>query len=1047
MAIELPIKAPYHALHLYTANDIDSLMHVASGEGAVFAKALSSIFKLPLDLIQMTEDIAAFARLNEGADVFLHRIGCDAGAVEKALQLTHSVRNVEWCAPRLIPDGPSLSQRPKIAIIGQSGRYPSANDMDKFWDLLHGGCDVHKTVPPLRWDIKSHVDPSGKAKNTSATPFGCWLDDAALFDARFFGISPREAMQIDPAQRLALLTAYEAIEEAGLVPDRTPSTLRNRVGVCYGVTSNDWMETNSAQNIDTYLIPGGNRAFVPGRIAYHFKFSGPNFVVDTACSSSLAAIHIACNMLWRNEADTMIAGGTNIITNPDFTAGLDRGRFLSRTGNCKTFDDMADGYCRGEGVGTMILKRLDDALAEQDPILGVIVNVCTNHSAESASITRPHLGAQCDILRDVLEDVHPDDVSYIEMHGTGTQVGDATELASVLDVFGKRTSPLHIGAVKANVGHGEAAAGVTALSKVLLMMRHDTIPPHCGIKSKINHRFPPDLNARGIYIAHKPVEWKAAKRRVLINNFSAAGGNTTVLLEDAPARDFGVGSRRPIYTTAISAKTFTALQNNAKALQAFIGQHSPDLASLAYTSTARRMHHQYRICINASSQAELARGIIDALDVGSGKRPCTPTKVNFVYTGQGNTYSGMGKALFESIPSFHNDLCRYDQMAQAFGLGFLAWITGDEASTASQLAIVCLEMALTRLWKSWNITPRAVSGHSLGLYAALNAAGVLSEADTIFLVATRIKRLQETCVAHTHQMLCVRESASVVQRYLLGGCEVACINGTHDTVVSGPREDVAQLRERLTADDVKTVLLDIPYAFHSAQVDPMLSHFHQAAQNVSFNEPLIPIICTLTSTIISRRGIIGADYLTRHLREPVNMVGALRGAMEAGLTDNSIFLELGHHIAVSSMLRAMGHTSVSSLKKGQNPWVTISKAVSTLYLAGVDVNWNEYHAESPKHVISLPRYSWDLQEYWIKYEHGWSLRKGEPMPALGPSLLNTSIHQVTLEDVGQVSGTIVVQSDLSRQDLRPIVQGHVVNGMPLCTPVSPSTRLHSFVAK
>ncbi|EAA58778.1 conserved hypothetical protein [Aspergillus nidulans FGSC A4] len=234
-------------------------------------------------------------------------------------------------------------------------------------------------------------------------------------------MSPREALQADPAQRLALLTAYEALEGAGFVPDSTPSTQRDRVGIFYGMTSDDYREVNSGQDIDTYFIPGGNRAFTPGRINYYFKFSGPSVSVDTACSSSLAAIHLACNSIWRNDCDTAITGGVNILTNPDNHAGLDRGHFLSRTGNCNTFDDGADGYCRADGVGTVVLKRLEDALADNDPILGVINGAYTNHSAEAVSITRPHVGAQAFIFKKLLNEanVDPKNISYIEMHGTG----------------------------------------------------------------------------------------------------------------------------------------------------------------------------------------------------------------------------------------------------------------------------------------------------------------------------------------------------------------------------------------------------------------------------------------------------------------------------------------------------------------------------------------------------------------------------------------------------------------------------------------------------
>jgi naphtho-gamma-pyrone polyketide synthase len=273
----------------------------------------------------------------------------------------------------------------KIAIVGYSGRFPDAENTQKFWDILHNGLDVHREIPEDRFDMKAHFDPTGKKKNTSRIQHGCFIKEPGLFDARFFNMSPREAVNTDPAQRLAVTTAYEALEMAGFVPDRTPSSQRNRVGTFYGMTSDDWREVNSGQNVDTYFVPGGSRAFTPGRINYHFKFSGPSFSVDTACSSSFAALHTACNSLWRNDCDTAIAGGTNVITNPDNFAGLDRGHFLSTTGNCNTFDDGANGYCRADAVGTVIVKRLEDAEADGDPIYGVILGAYTNHSAEAES--------------------------------------------------------------------------------------------------------------------------------------------------------------------------------------------------------------------------------------------------------------------------------------------------------------------------------------------------------------------------------------------------------------------------------------------------------------------------------------------------------------------------------------------------------------------------------------------------------------------------------------------------------------------------------------
>ena len=446
----IQIYGPYHAPHLYSEGDVEEIVgslvprslderpnriRVLSSTGATVAGgnfktllkgAVREILLRPIRWNSVIKELQ-FCLLEAGSKtVSVAPIGT------KADQLIYTaIKQTSPCPlllPRTAQSHPSLLEdayysnlgKPKLAIIGISGRFPGAKDTEAFWDLLHQGLDVHKIVPAIHWDANTHVDPTGSRKNTSTTPFGCWIDDPGMFDARFFNISPREAPQIDPAQRLALMTSYEAIEQAGIVPDATPSTRRDRVGVFYGVTSNDWMETNSAQNIDTYFIPGGNRAFIPGRINYYFKFSGPSYAVDTACSSSLAGIHLACNSLWQRDIDTAIAGGTNILTNPDFTAGLDRGHFLSQTGNCKTFDDGADGYCRGEGIGTVIIKRLDDALADNDPILGLILGAYTNHSAESESITRPHTGAQCAIFSKILNQgaVEPYTVSYVEMHGT-----------------------------------------------------------------------------------------------------------------------------------------------------------------------------------------------------------------------------------------------------------------------------------------------------------------------------------------------------------------------------------------------------------------------------------------------------------------------------------------------------------------------------------------------------------------------------------------------------------------------------------------------------
>lgn len=1098
----IQIYGPYHAPHLYSQDDVNEIVGsliphsadarpnqipVFSSTGAtveggnfetLLKAAVGQILLRPIRWNGVLEELQICLQKSGSKTFSVTPIGTKADQLIYTALKHMSLRELLLSTPA--QSKPSLSEdisysshgKSKLAIIGMSGRFPGAKDNEAFWDLLYQGLDVHKPVPDLHWDAKTHVDPTRTRKNTSATPFGCWLDDPAVFDARFFNISPREAPQIDPAQRLALMTAYEAIEQAGIVPDATPSTRRDRVGVFYGVTSNDWMETNSAQNIDTYFIPGGNRAFIPGRINYCFKFSGPSFAVDTACSSSLAGIHLACNSLWQGDIDTAIAGGTNVLTNPDFTSGLDRGHFLSQTGNCKTFDDSADGYCRGEGIGTVIIKRLNDAIADNDPILGVILSAYTNHSAESESITRPHVGAQREIFSKILNQgaVDPYNVSYVEMHGTGTQAGDAGEMSSVLDTFAPplnqikkgRSSDeaLYLGSAKANIGHGEAASGVSSLIKVLLMMQKNMIVPHCGIKTKINHRFPTDLQERNVNIALKPTPWERSSdpskpRRVFVNNFSAAGGNSAVLLEDAPLKrkcPSEAADPRSHHLVAVSAKTGVSLQGNLRSMLRYLKQNpGVSLGKLSYTTTARRLHHQHRVMLTGSSAEEVCTQIEAAVRDQTGMtRPKSAPKIVFTFTGQGAQYPGMGKELFENFSLFRTEMRRLDQIGQSLAFpSMLPVIHSEEqdisifAPTAVQLASVCIQIALSKLWASWNIAPTAVIGHSLGEYAALNVAGVLSDADTVYLVGKRAELLQEKCTRDTHAMLVIKGSVDEIAGALKDKTyEIACINSLTETVLAGPNEDISVLKGLLTDAGVKSTLLKVPYAFHSSQMDPVLADFKKLASGVTFSKAKIPMLCPLDGSIVDGNGSFGPDYLARHSREPVNMLKALLVARsDHVITDQTTTLEIGPHPAISGMVRAVlgpQITSLASSQRGRPAFQVLAATLKNLYAAGADIRWSKYHYDFKvsHEVIPLPAYSWDLKEYWIRYVNDWSLRKGDPPLTISnvSTLESTTIHRV-VEETGDSQKThIVVEADIARKDLSPLVQGHEVDGTPLCTP-------------
>jgi len=656
-----------------------------------------------------------------------------------------------------------------IAIVGMAGRFPDAADHEKFWDLLEKGLDVHREIPKDRYNVTTHTDPTLRRKNTSHTPYGNFIKEPGLFDARFFQMSPREAAQTDPMQRLELATAYEAMEMAGIVPGRTGSTKHDRIGTFYGMTSDDWREINAAQDIDTYFISGGVRAFGSGRINFYFKFSGPSFIVDTACSSSFAAIQLACTSLRAGNCDTAFTGGANVLTNPDIFSGLSRGHFLSRTGNCKTFDNDADGYCRGEGVATVILKRMEDALADKDPILGVIRATATNHSAEAVSITHPHVGAQQSLFKKILREANtnPRDVSYVEMHGTGTQAGDAVEMESVSSIFAPNVlrrspaQPLYLGSAKSNIGHGEAASGVCALIKVLLMMQYSTIPPHCGIKGIMNKNFPNDLKARNVRIATEKIPFPRTpgeKRLVFVNNFSAAGGNTGLLLEDGPER-MPAQSQDPrsSHVVTVSAKSLASFRKNIQRTQSYIGQISnTDLASLSYSTTARRIHYNYRAAFAVSDGKQLELVLATMKNENYSPVPPEPPQIAFAFTGQGSQYTEMGKKLFETSKEFQTEVKHLNRLAQAQGFAsFLVLIDGSVQNVknlspvVTQLGLVCVQMALVHLWTYWGLKPSVVIGHSLGEYAALYAAKVLSAADTIFLVGTRAQQLERECTPET----------------------------------------------------------------------------------------------------------------------------------------------------------------------------------------------------------------------------------------------------------------------------------------------------------
>ena len=540
-----------------------------------------------------------------------------------------------------------------IAIIGMGCRFPGAPDTATFWRLMEKGIDAVKEVPSSRWTMEDYYDRDPDVPGKMSTRWAGLLDEVDRFDPEFFGISPREAVAMDPQQRLLLEVAWEALENAGQGPRALTLGL---TGVFVGMTGDEYARLfyryGDPSVFNTYFASGIARSVAAGRISYTLGLQGPNLTLDTACSSSLVAVHTACLHLRMGECRIALAGGSNVVLSPEIGIAFSKAHMMAADGRCKTFDSKADGFVRGEGCGIVVLKRLSDAVADDDNILAVIRGSAVNQDGRSGGLTVPNGKAQEALIRQALANsgVKPEEIGYVEAHGTGTALGDPIEahaLAAVLGPGRTRENPLVVGSVKTNLGHLESAAGVAGLIKVVLSLQHEQIPAHLHFQQMNPHI---DWGGVPVEIPLTARPWtRGEKKRVAgVSAFGFSGTNAHVIVEEAPLREQRPPEiERPVHILALSARNQTALQELAHRYAEELSHTYAALADICYTANAGRAHFEQRMAVVGSTVEEVQRKLVERktgeeVTERAGIRPV------FLFSGQGSQYAGMGKQLYET---------------------------------------------------------------------------------------------------------------------------------------------------------------------------------------------------------------------------------------------------------------------------------------------------------------------------------------------------------------------------------------------------------------
>ena len=856
-----------------------------------------------------------------------------------------------------------------IAIVGMSCRLPGGSDSPAaFWSLLDQGRNAASPSPPGRWT------------ETISLPDGAYLDGVDAFDADFFGLAPREAIYMDPQHRLLLECAWEALEHSGIVPADLRAT---RTGVYIGIGQQDYLQlirdAGLAQHAGIYLATGNAYSFSAGHLSYLLGLNGPSVAFDTACSSSLVALHFACQSLRAGECDVALAAGVQVILLPAVTEMMNSSGALSPDGRCKSFDAAADGYGRGEGCGAVVLKKLSDARRQGDAVLAVVYGSAINHDGPSSGLTVPSGAAQQALLRQALASANlaAADVSYVEAHGTGTPLGDPIEINAIGAIYCQGRppeAPLKIGAVKSNIGHLEAAAGIAGVIKVLLALQHERLPAQADFRVP-NPDIPWQRYPLQVLAAAQPWPRTNIKRIAGISSFGLSGSNAHVLIGDAPDVEAPPPPESATGPLALhlSAKTPAALSELCERYAALVANATvSSLPGLCNTASAVRSHFAQRVAVVADDAGALVTALRDVAArpptaVGS-SAPRAP-RLALLFTGQGVDCSGVARGLGDE-PAFIAALGACADHLQAEGKDpRTSLLHGSNRAPTSQPELFALEYALAQLWLSWGVKPYALLGHSLGEIVAACVAGVFTLPDALRLVAARDRLMNS--LPDGGGMLAVMAGEPAVRSHLDHlslPLDIASVNGPELVVVSGPVAAIAELATALRAARIGSRLLPVSHAFHSRLVEPVLQPFREIAKQLTYRQPTERLISTVTGERADA-SIATADYWVDHIRRTVQFERGIRQLADMRI---SAFLEIGPQPLLTGMgrncLPDTAATWCSSLGNGTQAKRSLAEAVAALFRCGIDFDRRALWHAQPHLAASLPTYPWQRQRLWLPRE-------------------------------------------------------------------------------